>query len=289
MRILFIHGRAQQGREQEILGKEWKDALIQSFTNAKIDVPHFDFDFPYYGDELVRLQGQFQEQISSGAFKMKGKIGNPVEAFERELLLELGDNAKIDLAEAAREFGPEIVEKGVANHKLPLYIIRYLDKYWRGAGNYSISKVTRDVAAYLIVPSIRRTINNIVREKLTGEPTIVIAHSLGSVIAYDILRELPAEKSKIRSVITLGSPLGVQAIKRQLDGSPTGPECLIGNWLNLRDNLDLVALNALDGVNFNVSPPIENIDIENSSDDHHGISGYLSNIEVARFILKELG
>lgn len=286
MRILFIHGRAQERKDELILAQIWEDALKDSFNFGGFEYPKFEIDFPYYGNQLVELLEEYDEAIASGEYKMKGIPVDPAAEFEAELLADLAEGAGIDSNQALQEFGPEYLTRGPLNHKLPLYLIRFIDKYWRGAGNTSISIATRDVAAYLIVPLIRQTINDLIASKLTEEPTIVIAHSLGSVIAFDMLRDLPIERANIKGLITLGSPLGVRAVQRQFIGALKRPKCLTGDWLNIRDNLDIVSLNSLDNNHFNVLPPIENILMENISENHHGITEYLSNIEIAKFIKK---
>lgn len=286
MRVLFIHGRAQEGKDEHILAQVWEDALKSSFKFAGIEYPKLEIDFPYYGNQLVELLEEYEEAIASGEYKMKGHSVDLAAEFETELLNDLAEGAGIDLNEALQEFGPEYLTRGPLNHKLPLYLIRFIDKYWRVAGNTSISLATRDVAAYLTVPLIRKTINDFITSALTVEPTIVIAHSLGSVIAFDMLRDLPFETANIKGLITLGSPLGVRSVQRQFIGALKRPKCLTGDWLNIRDNLDIVSLNSLDNDHFNVSPPIENILMENISENHHGITEYLSNIEIAKFINK---
>lgn len=282
MRILFIHGRAQEGKDELVLSQTWKDALTQSFKNAELDVPdHLDFDFPYYGNELVRLEDEYHEAIKSGEYKLRGMAVDPAARLEKELLYNLAEDAKINQAEALKEFGPDELERSPLNHKIPLFIIRALDKYSRRIGNASISLITKDVAAYLAVPVIRSRINAMVKAKLTTEPTVVVAHSLGTIIAYDLLRKLSAEEADIKGLITLGSPLGVNSVQRQFEGQLIKPACIAGDWLNVYDKLDLVSLNPLDDKHFNITPPITNHLMENNSENHHGIVEYLSDPRVA--------
>jgi hypothetical protein len=83
--------------------------------------------------------------------------------------------------------------------------------------------------------------------------------------------------------VTVGSPLGVGAIK-QLIGRPRHPECAKG-WFNAMDPRDVVALHPLDNAHFRVDPAIENkTDVDNATENRHGISGYLSDPEIARRI-----
>jgi hypothetical protein len=89
--------------------------------------------------------------------------------------------------------------------------------------------------------------------------------------------------------ITVGSPLGVTDIRKALKGEATlrVPEC-VGGWRNFMDERDIVALYALTPGHFPVADTgttIENLThVRNATPNHHGISGYLGDAEVARAI-----
>lgn len=67
-------------------------------------------------------------------------------------------------------------------------------------------------------------------------PIVLVAHSLGSVVALDLLDDLPCE---ISLLITLGSPLGHQAV-----ADATAPSAFpygrVGGWVNVVHLLDPV-------------------------------------------------
>jgi hypothetical protein len=73
---------------------------------------------------------------------------------------------------------------------------------------------------------------------------VVVAHSLGSVIAYDCLKRVPDTK-KVDLLITLGTPLGMSEIQHNMrpewskeDGYPGE----LPNWVNVVDRLDPVCV-----------------------------------------------
>jgi hypothetical protein len=78
-----------------------------------------------------------------------------------------------------------------------------------------------------------------------------VGHSLGTVVAYNVLRS----GRKVPLYVTVGSPLGIRATRKTL--SPI--ENPIGNkgWYNAYDGRDVVALYPLDMNNFDV-PTITN-------------------------------
>jgi hypothetical protein len=92
----------------------------------------------------------------------------------------------------------------------------------------------------------------------------------------------------VRRYVTVGSPLGVRAISRKLD-KPLRMPPGVTDWSNAMDDRDVVALCPLDGAYFPISPPIRNkCDVDNFTSNRHGIEGYLSDPDVARWIHRGL-
>ncbi|MGR5329930.1 lipase/acyltransferase domain-containing protein [Photobacterium damselae] len=77
----------------------------------------------------------------------------------------------------------------------------------------------------------------------------LISHSLGTVIAYNVLQKLAAQRTTqditIDKWITLGSPLGLASVKAQLErnlqGSLAVPEN-VSAWHNYSDKRDIVCI-----------------------------------------------
>jgi hypothetical protein len=75
-------------------------------------------------------------------------------------------------------------------------------------------------------------------------PHVLVGHSLGSVIAYDVLQNVPGAPT-VDGLVTLGSPLGLDEVQDRLrpgwsrwDGFPTAT--VAGHWVNVYDRLDPV-------------------------------------------------
>ncbi|MFD9224939.1 hypothetical protein ACFWDI_34205 [Streptomyces sp. NPDC060064] len=109
-----------------------------------------------------------------------------------------------------------------------------------------------------------------------GGCQVVVAHSLGSVVAYETLHAFP--EIKVELLVTLGSPLGLPALSRTLEpalqyGKGARPPG-VGRWVNIADVGDLVALPPELGGLFAV-------DAHHSTDiglfDPHTLGAYLSN------------
>lgn len=284
MRILFIHGRAQEEFEAEDLMQTWNRALQLSFSDAGLGkIPeHISIDFVYYATDLINLLGQYKDGLQRGKYVFRGLQDTAAfDDFQADFIEDLAKNAGVDKRKALQDYGEVNAERGLGNTRIAISLMRALDEHAHKFANYSIKKVTQDVGAYLVVPEVAIHINRMVVVKLTTEPTIVIAHSLGTIIAYNMLKEIEGKGYDIRLLITLGSPLGVKSVQRQLRGRLSHPSSLKGSWHNIYDPLDYVALNPLDKNNFNITPPITNCPMENESDNRHGIVHYLSHPQVA--------
>lgn len=88
---------------------------------------------------------------------------------------------------------------------------------------------TSDVYAYLTRPGVRDAIDVGVRAAFDTEPTVVVSHSLGTVVAYNLLRrDGSASGWRVSTLITLGCPLSVGPLAQALKPIQF-PEC-VGDW-----------------------------------------------------------
>lgn len=281
MRLLLVHGRSQGGKDPVKLKAEWLDALTKGLQRIGQTLPKdIEIDFPFYGDKLDDFVRQF-ELPADPAFVPKGSpVFDECGDFRREIAEEMCIHAGITEQQIREEMKlAPIVEKGVENWEWVQAIIRLLDRNFTNLSQGTINVFLRDVFLYVKRDAVRTAIDEIVAEGLKPDTVAVLGHSLGSVVAYNVLnaagRELPF-------YVTVGSPLGIRAIRKTL-----GPiENPVARWYNAFDERDVVALYPLDKKNFDVEPPILNNDrIQNWTSNHHGIAGYLDDINVARTIL----
>ena len=109
------------------------------------------------------------------------------------------------------------------------------------------------------VDGIGDRIRDLLRRELlqswaAGERVLLMAHSFGSIIAWDTLWTLRGEGGAIDLFLTLGSPLGTNYIQRRLmgamaDGAARYPT-VISRWRNLVAVGDLTALGHRFAVDF---------------------------------------
>ena len=154
----------------------------------------------------------------------------------------------------------------------------------------------RDVNDFLFDVERRDAMERSLLDRLAagGGPFIIIAHSQGSMIAYDVLRRIKPPQLKIPLFITIGSPLGLQevqdALRQWTGGSLPFPPC-VDRWLNVADRLDPVAFDNdisddFDGAIENVS----GIGLNKDSPRHpHSATGYLAVKDVLEAVRKVIG
>jgi V8-like Glu-specific endopeptidase len=146
----------------------------------------------------------------------------------------------------------------------------------RQAAFRALVEVTlKDVHAYFF-GGRRKAIQDRLREVLSDVdgPAVVIGHSLGSVISYDVLRSLDGHGPDVPLFVTVGSPLGVQEIQ-DVVARPLEVPRPARHWVNACDARDLVALDATLRDEFTPAERLRDYIVPNNSENHHGIGDYL--------------
>jgi subtilisin family serine protease len=153
----------------------------------------------------------------------------------------------------------------------------------------------KDVSDFLFDAVRRNAMKARLRERLAAGngPFVVIAHSLGSVIAYSLLLELKGAFD-VAQLVTIGSPLGLGEIKAQLrklhklpKGSLPVPAG-VGAWLNVFDRQDVVVQKEKLASHFRGTIPIADLALSNADGprDAHSATGYLRLPDVQRLVRK---
>ncbi|CAB3741700.1 Uncharacterised protein [Achromobacter denitrificans] len=288
--LVLIHGRSQQDKDSKALKRAWIEAWGRGLAAAGLTqpIPEERIRFPYYGDTLRDLLAGISEADAAKIIVRGAQADDIAAGLLLALLNEYIAACGIGEDEIRRNLppatGPVAVERGPQNWRWVHAVLRAIDQRVPGSG-VLIGLLTSDVSLYLRNTNVRGAINGGVGEAFDRpRDKVVVAHSLGSIVAYLLLRQAGSEAGwRVPALITLGSPLGIKAIRGRL-GGVRHPDC-VGHWFNARDPRDVVALYSLDERNFGIVPAIENkIDVDNSTSNRHGIEGYLEDAEVARRI-----
>lgn len=275
-----------------MLRQKWVAALRSGLEKAGLDLPIDEWDilFPYYGNALRDVTSESPDSLARVRFPLQERHGEFACAILQDCLDRIGVTEEVisattppndPLGERLSVAGSnEFLQRG----------LQLLDRHVPGARRRLIEATAADVSQYLHDPEVQGYIDSGVAQAFRDcerEEIVVVGHSMGSIVAYRVLSEAGVVDCPVRALITIGSPLGMQAIREALE--PIGHPVNVGSWFNAYDERDLVALNPLDGENFPVEPEIVNFNgVKNESDNHHKIHGYLSDEVVATTIANAL-
>jgi hypothetical protein len=288
--LVFVHGRSQQGKDAARLKQIWIEAWKEGLGKHGLDMPiaEEEIRFPFYGDTLDDLT-QGATPADAAKIVIKGDNADAQETqFIRSILLEVQRQAGVT-DEQVQQLVAGPIERGVLNWEWVQNVLEAIDTYVPGASAASVALATRDVYKYLNHDGIRGIIDSGVGDAIIpGVETIVVGHSLGSVVSYNLLKnEGQAKGWVVPLYVTLGAPLAVNAIKEGL--APIKHPSCVGKWFNAMDEKDIVSLYPLDSDHFDIDPSIENkTDVDNPTENRHGIVGYLPDPVVARRIYDAL-
>lgn len=292
--LVLIHGRAQENKDPIALKREWIEAFEEGLAKSGLELPigEADIRFPYYGDTLEDLvagkpAGEAAEIVVRGTDASADE-----KRFLQAVLEEVRERIEITPAQMAEVAGAEVIERGPLNWEWTQSILRAIDRYVPYGSGASIALATNDVYHYLKNPGLRMQIDQGVAAALAADrETVVVAHSLGTVVAYNLLSALGGERGwRVPLLVTLGSPLGIKEIRKTLRGVSGPLRCppCAGAWFNAMDQRDVVALYPLDARRFPLDPAepaiVNKTDVKNRTRNRHGIAGYLDDAEVARRI-----
>lgn len=130
--------------------------------------------------------------------------------------------------------------------------------------------------------SEQRLATEIDRAKAEGRPIVIVAHSLGAVVAYDYLSSRRDSLPVVDRLVTMGSMVGYPELRRLLIGgaaedSLTRPRG-VKAWINLRNGQDVLAAPLSVGRDVVTTPPAD-------EPDPHELVGYLRATSAAREII----
>lgn len=174
---------------------------------------------------------------------------------------------------------------------------------------YSKNDENKEEANESVREKIRLRLAEAIR-KHKGKEIFIIAHSMGSIIAYDVCN-LIVDEIKIETLVTMGSPLGVPIIFSKIAeelkthhpeiDKPRVPENVKGGWFNFSDIQDIVAMNYNLGDDFDPNScgveikdfVVANNYMINNERNPHKSYGYLRTPEfsavLADFLEKDIG
>jgi hypothetical protein len=286
MRLILVHGINQQARTSADIQESWL-ATLRRAAERPATWPQdrlTRIDTPFYGDRLFALTETPVERnaVAQGA----DEASDDFAAFAEEAFAEMAVRIGATREQIDQEAGEIIVSQGAGVHKKWLKAVaRVIERVSPFKGTVAL-RLLAQAHAYLKRPHVSIEVDDIVRPAFEDEePAIIVAHSLGTIVTFKLLRKFEADGRPRNCPLytTLGSPLGIDVVRKSF-AKPRKRPADITRWLNGADPDDFVALRPL------LSPEIfgagiENVsDIDNGYDDPHSITQYLSDHRIAEAI-----
>lgn len=286
MRMILIHGINQQGKSAAKIQTEWLTSLRTVYAKQGRDPLSklSRIDAAFYGDTLEKLSSVkvTDQAIALGVEETPDDFEDFALIALKEMALRMGATE----AQIENEVAEVAVAQGAGPHKKWLKALaRVIETVSPLHGTLAL-RVLGQAHAYIRNQHVHDEVNKLVRPLFEDdEPVIVVSHSLGTIVAYSLLREF-ARNSRPRQsplLVTLGSPLGIDSVRKGFAKPRVKPDKVL-RWVNGADPEDFVALRPeLTADNF--GPGIENYpDINNGYDDPHSATEYLHDLRIAAAI-----
>lgn len=291
--VTIIHGISNKPPVDE-LSRIWRGILADQ--GLDLDAQGVSSSMVYWADLLYPEPLEEAEYENAEDLELAGlpDVGMrwmvDAEGEEAQFVQELAGS--IGYAELASDdpdltHGPMADSHGFERVPLPWFIKRRLMKVLlRDVHHYLFDTEfsPRPGTTHRIQHDIRaRTVDTLQRDAAQPGPHVILAHSMGTVIAYDCLKRVGG-CPQVDGLLTIGSPLGLDEVQDRLRpewsrdrGFPS--ERVRSRWVNVYDRLDPVA--GFDPALHNDyrrdgQPAVEDIHEPNWGSWRHSIGKYLA-------------
>ena len=237
--IVCIHGIGQQLKGEETLASEWRVALRDGMRRAgarEDELPSNEMIAVAFYGHLFRGKGA----------DPPGELVDIDEGLEADLLTAWSSEAERDeIGSADSNVESPTTKAGWAPQQVQSLAIALLRRrFFAELTDRLLVGALKQVKWYLTDPAIRQSARERLSCLLGPETRLVVAHSLGSIVAYEVL--CSAAVPVAPALVTIGSPLGLpNLIFDRLDPKPVEDRgCWPGNtisWTNVADRHDIVA------------------------------------------------
>lgn len=245
--IIGIHGMGNKP-PPKTLKRWWQASIREGLKKIKQPLPAFDFELVYWAhylhpaplkprmkdkDHPLFIEDPYLRALPDAGVENPGRYRQKLADYVSAQLDQIFLNQDLSI-------NYESIVDFFIHH-----FFKDLERYYHGTSVISSNK--NAPAKEMISAELLKTLKKHRRKKI-----MLISHSLGSIIAYDVLTSGAANLS-IDTLVTIGSPLGLPIIKsrifaeRKQDSVPIGslktPDSIRTHWYNLADVKDKIAIN----------------------------------------------
>jgi hypothetical protein len=282
--ILVVHGIGQELEGPSTLHARLFPALRDGLLRAGSDIDASDVYFASYG-EFFRPHSEFL------APTLHYDASDVQPGYEEDLLMALwesaanSDRAVIPPDEEVLGRTPSVARRALGALSRSKFLAGITESVFIGD--------LKQVSTYFGDEKMRAAIQEKVAGAITEDTRVIVGHSLGSVVAYEILFAYPHQQ--VRALITLGSPLGIRNVVfdrlRPAPAAVPGSKQVMGAWppvrmwANVADTGDIVA--AVENLRPLFGAGIRQLRVHNGAK-AHDMTSYLTDPKAGQLILAGL-
>ncbi len=239
--VIGIHGLANKPEESELAGW-WRSSIAEGLLkNQNAPDLKFDFELVYWADRLYKNhlhndEAFYYDQLYNEEPYVEATAGT---------LKSNKDGFLDEVAAAAFDLGGETLDFLKARFGV------------NSLADAFLGKLLKDLNLYYEDEEKRAVLRDDLEQKLLAAPgrkIMLVAHSMGTIIAYDVLTLLGQSDPdfEIDHFVTIGSPLGLPHVKGKIieefthrgdeDERVRTPSVVKKRWVNFADRKDPVAL-----------------------------------------------
>lgn len=284
--IVYVHGIGQS-LPSDALKQEWDIALFGQDLKARSRMAYWADLIPGGASKSAkstrRLHGN-ELSIDIDDLLSRAKVDSSnaeAKAFAAALLSGLG----VEEVRARRGVSSKLVFSWLPREQRMKISRVFLENF------------VSETAAYFFKEGLREKIKSRLIDQLRIRPdqsVTIVAHSQGSVIAYEVLSTLTKGTASIDALVTIGSPLGIREVQDFLVPDTLKIPAVVSRWVNFADPLDLVSFDKVLSSDFYPQPPattrIQDRTIINAATrqligfNPHSAVGYLAKEEVREVV-----
>ncbi|MEV1067705.1 hypothetical protein [Streptomyces sp. NPDC050263] len=283
--VVVVHGIFAERSSRAEMHDTWLAALREGLRNVRFrEVDGLTVECVFYGH-------LYNDGKAGPAWQYE--IGDLAPGLEEELLISFAESVDDPSRDRDKDQDQDQAEAAGKAAYAPRSVQWAIDKLQKrkflGGTNAAILGLVKQVARYLRDPEFKNKVHAEFSAAMETGPRLVIAHSLGSVVAYDWLRS--NRPTSATTLITLGSPLGLRPVLRELhpylDSCQAPWPVGIDTWVNVAAKEDAVAtVKELDGL---FAGKIHDLSAANSRRTAHDAVVYLKNVRTSESVKVALG
>lgn len=277
--VIGIHGLKNKP-EKDLLTRWWAMSLQEGLQRNLGLASPLAFELVYWADI------QYPEPIP------EAELDNPyITADGHGPLPRYGGTALDTVRAIAEKWGGQAIDRGKDLIGLDEHVDHLLGIAFDDLRDYYGKSDVRNRVRNRLTNALQRHADNRV---------CLIAHSVGSIIAYDVLRMLEPHPPGIDHFVTIGSPLGLPSVTQHVreEFSNTLVPQQVRQWTNLSDPRDRIALDCSLADDYRPTPGgirvredlVHNDYVDRTGkNDQHNSYGYLRTPELSGIVHGFLG